>query len=99
VDNNNNNNSSDNLLISALHDALAVLGDYAKEELLLILKRQYRIALSENGRCSTKDEIEKALIEALGTGGQVLVNLWNEKIEVAGGASALSSVDGSRIRR
>ena len=93
MDNNNNN-----LLVSSLHDALAVLGDYAKEELLLILKRQHKIALSEN-RCSTKDEIEKALIETLGMGGQVLVNLWNEKLEMVGGGAYASSVDGSHIRR
>ena len=88
--------NNDNLLVSSFHDALAVLGDYAKEELLQILKQQYKITLSENG-CSTKDEIVKALIEALGQGGQVLVNLWNEKLEV--GSAYSSSVDDSRIRR
>ena len=90
------NNSNNLLLVSSLHDALAVLGDYAKEELLLILERQHRIALSEN-RCSTKDEIEKALIETLGVGGQVLVDLWNEKLEVS--SAYASSVEGSHIRR
>lgn len=72
-----------NVLITSLYDALAILGDYAKDRLVSELKTGHKIRLSE-GDCSPKEEIEAALIAVLGAGGKVLVRLWNEKLEAVG---------------
>lgn len=78
--------SASNVLITSLFDALDILGDYAKDRLVAVLKTHHKIRLSEQD-CSPKEEIEAALITVLGAGGNVLVRLWNEKLEVVGYSS------------
>ncbi len=68
-------------MVESLHSTLAVLNPLGVEIVMNTMDRVYGVSCSEQA-CSSKEEIEEALVNVLGKeAGSVVVREWDKKIQ------------------
>ena len=70
-------------MLDALHSTRAVLNPVGVKIVLEIMERSYGVTCTAEN-CSSKEEIEQALMQVLGhDAGKLVINEWNKKISGA----------------